>query len=255
MIRQYRIEEICLAISNISNETCIKILERLKKENVRVSFIPNLYKVFVHKVNMKHIGQIPIVAEDDGRISKLYLVMKRVSDIVMAIILMILLFPVFLAISLAIKLDSKGPIFFKQNRVGINGKLFKIFKFRSMSTESDPYAVNPTQQNDARVTRVGKYLRKTSLDELAQIINVLKSDMSFVGPRPEMPFIVETYSEIHRERLKSLPGITGLWQLSGDRKKAIHENMDYDLYYLKNRSFFLDVAILLETLIFAFKGV
>ena len=145
MIRQYRIEEICLAISNISNETCIKILERLKKENVRVSFIPNLYKVFVHKVNMKHIGQIPIVAEDDGRISKLYLVMKRVSDIVMAIILMILLFPVFLAISLAIKLDSKGPIFFKQNRVGINGKLFKIFKFRSMTTESDPYAVNPTQ--------------------------------------------------------------------------------------------------------------
>ena len=93
------------------------------------------------------------------------------------------------------------------------------------------------------------------MDELAQIINVLKSDMSFVGPRPEMPFIVETYSEIHRERLKSLPGITGLWQLSGDRKKAIHENMDYDLYYLKNRSFFLDVAILLETLIFAFKGV
>ena len=102
---------------------------------------------------------------------------------------------------------------------------------------------------------LSRYVRKTSLDELPQLFNVLKGDMSFVGPRPEMPFIVESYSEIHRERLKALPGITGLWQLSGDREKAIHENMDYDLYYFKNRSFFLDVAILLETLLFAFRGV
>ena len=124
-----------------------------------------------------------------------------------------------------------------------------------MTTESDTYAVNPTKEGDARVIKVGRILRKTSLDELPQLFNVLKGEMSFVGPRPEMPFIVDSYSEIHRERLKALPGITGLWQLSGDREKAIHENMDYDLYYLKNRSFFLDVAILLETLLFAFRGV
>ena len=173
----------------------------------------------------------------------------------MGIILAILLSPVFLVVSAAVKLDSKGPVFFRQKRVGIDGGLFEIFKFRSMTTESDPYAVNPTGANDARVTKVGKFLRKTSLDELPQLFNVLKGDMSFVGPRPEMPFIVDSYSEIHRERLKALPGITGLWQLSGDREKAIHENMDYDLYYLKNRSFFLDVAILLETLLFAFRGV
>jgi len=92
------------------------------------------------------------------------------------------------------------------------------------------------------------------LDELPQLINVIKGEMSLVGPRPEMPFIVETYNEIHRERLKVLPGITGLWQLSGDRKLAIHENMDYDLYYIRNMSFSLDVAILIETLIFAFRG-
>ena len=137
----------------------------------------------------------------------------------------------------------------------MNGKLFEIFKFRSMTTEADPYAVNPTDRNDARVTRVGRFLRETSLDELPQLFNVLKGDMSFVGPRPEMPFIVDTYEEIHRERLKALPGITGLWQLSGDRKKAIHENMNYDLYYVRNRSFSLDVAILMETLIFAFRGI
>jgi exopolysaccharide biosynthesis polyprenyl glycosylphosphotransferase len=254
-IKQYRIDEICLAISNISNETCIKILERLKKENVRISFIPNLYRVFVHRVNINHIGQIPIVEEDQGEVGKVYLAIKRCSDILMAIILTILLSHVFLAAAVAIKMDSKGPVFFKQKRVGIHGGLFEIFKFRSMTTESDPYAVNPTGENDARVTKVGRFLRKTSLDELPQLFNVLKGDMSFVGPRPEMPFIVASYSDIHRERLKVLPGITGLWQLSGDREKAIHENMDYDLYYLKNRSLFLDVAILLETLLFAFKEV
>ena len=161
----------------------------------------------------------------------------------------------FLVAAVAIKMDSKGSVFFKQKRVGINGGLFEIFKFRSMTTESDPYAVNPTGANDARVTKVGRILRKTSLDELPQLFNVLKGEMSFVGPRPEMPFIVESYSEIPQGELKALPGITGLWQLSGDREKAIHENMDYDLYYLRSRSFFLDVAILLETLLFAFRGV
>lgn len=127
--------------------------------------------------------------------------------------------------------------------------------FSTVTAESDPYAVNPLDMNDSRITRVGRFLRKTSLDEMPQIINVLKGEMSFVGPRPEMPFIVDTYEEIHRERLKVLPGITGLWQLSGDRKRAIHENMDYDLYYIRNMSFFLDVAILLETCIFAFRGI
>jgi len=105
-----------------------------------------------------------------------------------------------------------------------------LYKFRTMHTDTDRYAVNPTDHNDFRITRVGRFLRKTSLDEMPQIINVLKGEMSFVGPRPEMSFIVEKYDEIHKERLKLIPGITGLWQLSGDRKKAIHENMDYDLY-------------------------
>ena len=120
---------------------------------------------------------------------------------------------------------------------------------------TDPYEVNPLSHNDARITRVGRFLRKTSLDELPQIINVLKGDMSFVGPRPEMPFIVESYNEVQRERLKCIPGITGLWQLSGDRKKSIHENMDYDFFYIRNRSIFLDIAILIESLIFMFRGI
>jgi lipopolysaccharide/colanic/teichoic acid biosynthesis glycosyltransferase len=124
-----------------------------------------------------------------------------------------------------------------------------------MFSDVASYAVNPLSRDDPRITRVGRFLRKMSLDELPQLFNVIKGEMSLVGPRPEMPFIVATYNEIHRERLKMLPGITGLWQLSGDRKKAIHENMDYDIYYGGNMSFFLDVAILIETLIFAFRGI
>ena len=250
----YDFDEIYVAISNINNDKLIEILDYLKAKNVKASFVPNLYKVFMHKVRIDKVGEIPVVKEEED-FEPFYLSFKRYLDIILAVIALILLWPVFLIIALAIKLDSKGPAIFIHDRVGKGGIIFKLFKFRTMYNGTNPYTVNPTDQNDSRITRVGRFLRKTSLDEIPQVINVLKGEMSFVGPRPEMPFIVEQYKEIHKERLKVVPGITGLWQLSGDRKKPIHENMDYDLYYKKNVSFFLDVAILIETLIFAFKGI
>ena len=252
LVEQLDIGEIYVAISNIDNETLADILNLLKSENVKTSFVPNLYKVFVHKVNIQQIGQIPVVREEKHITIYFY---KRYVDLFLAAVSLCLLLPVFLIISLAIKINSKGPVFFKQDRVGKDGKVFQMYKFRSMHVDTNPYAVNPTSQDDYRITRVGRYLRKTSLDELPQIINVLKGEMSFIGPRPEMPFIVKEYDEIHKERLKVLPGITGLWQLSGDRKRAIHKNMDYDLYYIRNCSFFLDGAILIETMIFALRGI
>ena len=255
LIQEHHIDEIYLAISNIGNSTCTEILNFLKQFSVRTRFVPNLYKLFMHRVRMGHIGQIPVVEELDASLPAVYLKVKRAIDALVSAGALILLSPLFAMIGAAIRLDTKGPVFFRQKRVGLNGALFDIYKFRSMRTDADPYAVNPLDPRDGRVTRVGRFLRKTSLDELPQLINVLKGDMSLVGPRPEMPFIVETYKEIHRERLKVLPGITGLWQLSGDRKLAIHENMDYDLYYIRNISFSLDVAILLETLLFAFRGI
>jgi lipopolysaccharide/colanic/teichoic acid biosynthesis glycosyltransferase len=208
----------------------------------------------MHKVRIDKVGEIPVVKEEED-FDPIYLRFKRYLDLILVVIALILLWPVALIIMLAIKLDSKGPAIFVHDRVGKGGRIFKLYKFRTMYDGTDPYTVNPTDQNDLRITRVGRFLRKISLDEMPQIINVLKGEMSFVGPRPEMPFIVEKYDEIHKERLKVIPGITGLWQLSGDRKKAIHENMDYDLYYKRNVSFFLDVAILIETLIFAFRGI
>jgi exopolysaccharide biosynthesis polyprenyl glycosylphosphotransferase len=255
LAKEYDIDEVYIAISNIDYEKLETILDNIRGNNITVSFVPNLYRALIQKVTISKIGNIPLVREEGEETSNPYLFFKRYLDIIMAVLFICLLWPLFAIIALAIKKDSKGPVFFVHDRVGKDGKAFKLYKFRTMFTDTDPYAVNPLDPDDPKITSTGRFLRRTSLDEFPQIINVLKGDMSFVGPRPEMPFIVEEYDEIQKERLKVLPGITGLWQLSGDRKKAIHESMDYDLYYIKNASFFLDFAILIETCFFAFRGI
>jgi lipopolysaccharide/colanic/teichoic acid biosynthesis glycosyltransferase len=130
-----------------------------------------------------------------------------------------------------------------------------MFKFRTMYSDAPVYAYSPKAADDRRITKPGRFLRRTSLDELPQLLNVLLGNMSLVGPRPEMPFIVANYAERHAQRLQVKPGITGLWQLSGDRAYLIHENIEYDLYYVQHRNFFMDLAILLHTPIFAMRGI
>jgi lipopolysaccharide/colanic/teichoic acid biosynthesis glycosyltransferase len=163
--------------------------------------------------------------------------------------------PLLVLLAILIRLDSKGPAFFNQLRVGLKGKRFDLYKFRTMLVDAPKYGIHPTEAADPRITRVGRWLRRTSLDELPQLFNILKGEMSLVGPRPEMPFIVERYNDHHRQRLQIIPGLTGLWQLSADRAFLIHENIQYDLYYIRNRNFFMDLAILLHTAVFAMKGV
>jgi exopolysaccharide biosynthesis polyprenyl glycosylphosphotransferase len=180
-----------------------------------------------------------------------HLFAKRAGDIVVSSLLLILLAPFLLLIALMIRLGSPGPAIFVQKRAGKYGELFNIYKFRSMYTDTPIYDVSPTESSDPRITRLGRFLRRTSLDELPQLLNVFLGNMSLVGPRPEMPFIVDLYSDQHRRRLQVIPGITGLWQLSADRALPIHENIEYDLFYIRNRTFFMDVAILLHTLLFA----
>src|ERR1035437_9466509 len=136
-----------------------------------------------------------------------------------------------------------------------DGKRFELYKFRSMREDAPKYGFHPNGSSDPRVTHVGRWLRKSSLDDLPQLVNILKGEMSLVGPRPEMPFIVDGYEERHRQRLNVIPGLTGLWQLSADRAFFIHANIQYDLYYIRHRNFFMDLAILLHTAAFAMKGV
>lgn len=183
-----------------------------------------------------------------------YATFKRMLDLLLSSVLFILLAPLLLVIAMLICFDSPGPALFVQQRVGRNGVLFNMYKFRSMYQSAPRYEASPTSSRDRRITRIGRILRSTSIDELPQLINVLLGDMSLVGPRPEMPFIADGYNDLQRQRLQVMPGITGLWQLSADRVFPIHQNIQYDLYYIRNRNIFMDAAILIHTFLYAMRG-
>lgn len=186
--------------------------------------------------------------------SWLYAFAKRIADLVSSSVLLLLLAPLLILIAILVRLDSPGPALFVQKRVGLNGDLFDMYKFRSMFAGAAKYALSPTSSSDPRITRIGRFLRRASLDELPQLINVFMGTMSLVGPRPEMPFIVERYDARQRQRLLVVPGITGPWQLSADRAFPIHSNVEYDLYYIRNRTLVMDLAILIHTALFAIRG-
>jgi lipopolysaccharide/colanic/teichoic acid biosynthesis glycosyltransferase len=166
---------------------------------------------------------------------------------------LVLLAPVMLAIAVVIRFDSRGPVIFRQERIGQNGKPFMVFKFRTMTVDSPTFGPKPETFDDDRLTRVGRFLRLTSLDELPQLFNVIRVEMSLVGPRPEQPFLVEQYESWQRERLSVLPGITGWWQVNG-RKQPMHEYVEEDLYYVRNQSLLLDLRILLRTIQVVLRG-
>lgn len=148
-----------------------------------------------------------------------------------------------------------GPIIFKQVRIGKDGKEFLIYKFRTMYQDVLSQGRSPTSDDDPRITRVGKLLRKTSLDELPQLINIIKGEMSFIGPRPEQKLIVDKYyTNYEKQRFLVKPGITGLWQVSLDRTKPIHENLQYDFTYINNVSLFMDLKILFKTIVIMFRS-
>ena len=181
--------------------------------------------------------------------------LKRTLDVVIGTAMVILVLPLCLVVALVIKIDSRGPALIRQRRVGKNGVPFTMWKFRSMYSDVACYARSPVSDVDPRLTRFGRRLRRLSIDELPQLLNVLTGDMSLVGPRPEMPFIVEKYSSHERLRLLATPGITGLWQISPARARPIHENLVFDLFYVANRNIFLDLAILLRTLSAVVRGI
>jgi len=180
---------------------------------------------------------------------------KRAIDVAVSTAWLAILAPLFALIAALVKATSPGSVLFVQDRVGKDGCPFSIYKFRTMYRDAPQYSYSPGAGDDPRITPLGRFLRHTSLDELPQLVNVLLGHMSMVGPRPEMPFIVEQYTPVQRRRLEVKPGITGLWQLSADRAFPIHENIEYDLYYVRHRSLFMDVAILLHTVIFAGRGI
>jgi len=255
LIEQYQCELLVIAIPSLGRNKFADAVNVAQAAKVRLAYVPG--QAIAEEYWTEHADIDGILLSVFGKPANKwqYEIVKRLFDLITAFALIILLAPVWLLIAILVRLDSPGPVIFKQLRVGKNGKLFSLYKFRSMRVDAPKYGFSPTESADPRITKTGRFLRRTSLDELAQLINVVKGDMSLVGPRPEMPFIVEQYNTVHRQRLHVAPGITGLWQLSADRAFLIHENIQYDLYYIRHRSFFMDFAILLHTAVFAMHGV
>jgi lipopolysaccharide/colanic/teichoic acid biosynthesis glycosyltransferase len=177
----------------------------------------------------------------------IYRFYKRLLDIIISLLVLVALLPLWIIVVVLIKTTSKGKAVFIHERVGKNGKVFKCFKFRTMYKDVNGYEFAPTCLKDERITKIGRALRRTSMDEIPQFINVLKGEMTLIGPRPEMPFIANNYTTREKKRLLVTPGITGLWQVNGRKDVPLHENVEYDLYYIIHRSFILDFVILAKT--------
>jgi exopolysaccharide biosynthesis polyprenyl glycosylphosphotransferase len=251
LLNSCRCSILLVSLPNLSTEQIDAAVDAAKQAGSRVVFLSATElqeQKWTKSIDVDGISLTPML---EGFEHWHYSIAKRVTDLLGSSLLLVSLAPLLLLIALFIRLDSSGPSLFVQERVGRNGKLFKMYKFRSMHKETSKYELTPTMPSDPRITGIGRFLRRSSLDELPQLMNVLLGDMSLVGPRPEMPFIVHTYTSEQRQRLQVTPGITGLWQLSADRAFPIHDNIQYDLYYIRNRGFFMDIAILIHTLFFA----
>lgn len=258
VVQEEAIDEVVITLPWIYHRKILGIMRQCERERVRARIVPDLFQLAISRVDIEDLGGIPIIGVKEISITGWNLAFKRAGDIVFSLAGLILLSPLLLLISVAIKLDSPGPVLFKQIRVGRGGRRFVFYKFRSMrqgAEEERPQlsdldeVVGPTfkLRHDPRCTRLGRFLRRTSLDELPQLYNVLRGEMSLVGPRPAIPLEVEQYQEWHRKRLEVSPGITGLWQVSGRSRLTFDEMCLLDIYYLENWSPLLDLKIALKT--------
>jgi exopolysaccharide biosynthesis polyprenyl glycosylphosphotransferase len=248
LIVKHEIDEVFLPLG-CDPDLIQRCLESLRDSDARLSLLCRPSATAGHSLIPGEIGALQVIHACPGGSSPGFGALKRAFDFVAASLLLIVTAPISLLCALLIRLDSPGPILFTQERIGLEGRPFRILKFRTMRQHSDPYAPSPEIVDGARVTRVGRVLRWLSLDEIPQLINVLRGEMSLVGPRPEMPFIVERYGAAERTRLRAVPGMTGPWQVSGHRTRHIHEALEFDLFYLARRSFLLDLTVLWQTFV------
>lgn len=254
-IQTKSVNEVWISDKDITPNRVRSIIDTCHDVGVEIALAPDIGEWYATELEVFQLDGLPVIRTRRPVSRPLYELSKRLFDFIVSSFLMLLLAPLYIAITFWIKIDSKGPVTFKQRRVGENGRTFNMFKFRSMYVDTNPYAVSPRTSDDPRITRAGRFLRRSSLDELPQLYNVLRGDISLVGPRPEMPFVVEQYDEHQKVRLSVKQGITGLWQVAADRGRPIHENLQYDLYYIENRSLLLDFAILWRTVRTAAKGI
>jgi exopolysaccharide biosynthesis polyprenyl glycosylphosphotransferase len=256
-VHAYAVDELFVALPAGRHEQIVNVISRGFRRRVEVRFLPEIGQLALpENAEIRHIGTRSVIGfAPAARITAL----KRVVDLSLGLVLFTLLLPVFAAIAVAIKFDSEGSVVYRQIRVGKDGRRFEMLKFRSMLCEAEAMvealrdrneAVGPLFKirDDPRITRVGAFLRRYSLDELPQLVNVLRGEMSLVGPRPPLPDEVRAYEEWQLGRLRAVPGMTGLWQVSGRSEVPFHDMVRLDLHYIRNWSPGLDLQILLRTL-------
>src|SRR5574341_812614 len=237
VVKRERIEEVVIALSYRNYEKLNPIVASIQKLPVQVRVVPDYFSLALYRATVEDFGGMPLINLREPALTPYQRLTKRAFDLIVGSILLVASLPVMAIIALAIRLDSPGPIMFKQVRVGENGRLFTMYKF----------------QDDPRITPVGRFIRRTSLDELPQFVNVLKGEMSLVGPRPELPWLVEKYEDWQRKRFAVPQGLTGWWQVNGRGDKPMHLHTEDDLYYIQNYSILLDLQILFMTFLAVFK--
>ena len=255
---ELRIDEVIVAVSGASHSALLDIISRCAQANVSIRIYPDAFQLITEQeVNVNDLGGLPLLSVKDVALRGWNRTLKRGFDIVASAVGLILVSPLLLIVALAIKLDSSGPVFFIQERVGLDGKTIDVIKFRSMRVDAGNQP-GWTTANDPRRTRVGQWIRRFSIDELPQLINVLLGEMSIVGPRPEQPFFVQRFSRMipnYMRRHTEKAGITGWAQINGMRgDTSIEERTRYDLYYVENWSLLLDLKIIVRTLARLVKG-
>jgi exopolysaccharide biosynthesis polyprenyl glycosylphosphotransferase len=271
-IREYKIQEVIITDDSFDAERLFDaMIGAGRSHKVEFRFAPSVLNLIPQKTSVEQIGVLPMVRLFTEPLSEAQRFLKRTSDIVISALALIVTAPLWVVVAILIKRDSRGPVFFRQERVGMDGRVFLCLKFRTMLADADDsvhrkaYKQNIAGEttanagdderpvygkvaNDTRITRVGRWLRRSSLDELPQLINVLRGDMSIVGPRPPIPYEVHEYDVWHRKRLDMKPGITGLWQVSGRNRLTFEQMVKVDLFYIENWSIWLDLKIILLTI-------
>lgn len=254
----YPVDEAIICLPWQSHRTVARLLNQCELAGVRAHIVPDLFQLTKNQMRVEDLNGVPLISTREVSIAGVNLIVKRLMDLAIVSVGSLFALPVGLLIALAIRLDSPGPIIYSQTRVGKGGKHFAIYKFRSMVLDAEERreevaalneATGPLfkMRDDPRRTRVGRFLRRFSLDELPQLINVLRGEMSFIGPRPNLPEEVAQYKEWHGKRLSVNPGMTGLWQVSGRSDLTFDEMVLLDIYYAENWSLGMDLGILLMT--------
>ncbi len=254
-IEEKNIKEVIIALDKENHDLLVEVISLSESKGVGLKIVPDLYEILSGQARSSQLYGMPLIDIMPELMPEWEKKLKRLIDIIASLLILIITFPICLLSAIAIKIDSEGSIFFKQERIGQNGKVFRILKFRSMKKDAEK-DTGPvwSQKDDPRITSVGRFIRKVRIDEIPQMFNVLKGEMSIVGPRPERAFFVEQLSKeipYYKRRLKVRPGITGWAQVKHKYDESIEDvkiKLRYDLFYIENMSLRMDFKILLRTI-------